>query len=474
MKCTTALVALHVPLTAGWRPTSTDYIDHETLPVRCHMTRRSREAELCDMAFDAIALSWPRQVDEIGFAEPILDEDGIFDVYITDEYTEGGAYVAGEGGDADPDDDRMGQPSYMALDPTIPTDEFASYVAHEFNHVLQYSMDFTEPTLPVWEATATAAEAWTLDDYKVWGEWVADFQEHSWMGLLGDGYILWDDYGIWSYHEYGAAIWILHLDHTYYDGTGEGGAELWWALTQDGWSNEPDVLDAWGDVTVGKWYDALTEFVAFNLVSDDPARRPAWVDDRDDGNWGPVPMDSVSEADLPATVTPEWGIAPSGWVHVELPDAPEHLVVSYEGDEDSRYALVAVAADGTVQTTTDWPVRLEATGPVDVAVVNLGDVSFDGDDRLVMSEIDISFAVVPPEEDPDTDDPVDTDIPDDTDDPIVDDTPPADSSDDDSKSRGCAVVGTGASWTAIVGLMAIARRRRSSVLESTGQSEQER
>ena len=27
--------------------------------------------------------------------------------------------------------------------------------AHEFNHVLQFATDFTEPTLPIWEATAS-------------------------------------------------------------------------------------------------------------------------------------------------------------------------------------------------------------------------------------------------------------------------------------------------------------------------------
>jgi len=459
MKCATALVAMHMSVADGWRPESEKSFDHDSLPIRCHVVDTAHEV-LCQVAFDTIELSWTVQVDKLGFADPILDDDDRFDVYITTEYTEGGAYVAGEGGDANPDDGRMGQQSYMALDPAIPESEFASYVAHEFNHVLQYSMDFVEPTLPVWEATATAAEAWTLEDYRIYGEWVADFQAYPWMGILGDSYVMWDDYGIWSYHEYGAGIWILHLDHTYFDGEGAGGAALWWALVQDSFVNEPDVLDAWETVTGGSWADALIEFVAFNLVSHDPDRRPAWVDDRDDGDWGSVPMDTLEAADLPATVTPEWGVAPTGWVHVELPDAPEDLVVSVEGDDSVDLALVVVDADGAVQVSRDWPARVELTGAIDVAVVHLANGEFDADGRLEMSPLELSFAVVPPTEPGDTGSPEDSGTPDDTDDTddLVDDTEPVDSSDDTDKG-GCSVTGTAASWPLLAGLMVAARRR---------------
>jgi uncharacterized protein (TIGR03382 family) len=456
---------MQATLVDGWRPSSRDYIDHDTLPVRCHIQRVDHR-ELCDITLDAIALSWTVQVTELGFAEPILDDDDRLDVYITNEYTEGGAYVAGEGGDANPSDGRMGQPSYMALDPSIPTDEFASYVAHEFNHVVQYSMDFVEPTLPVWEATATAAEAWTLDDYQIYGEWVADFQAYPWMGILGDSYILWDDYDVWSYHEYGAGIWILHLDETYFGGTGEGGAALWWALVQDSRTNEPDVLDAWGDVTGGTWSEALAGFVAFSLISHDADLRPAWVADADDGDWGSVPMETVSSAELPTVVVPEWGIAPTGWVHIELPDAPEDLVVSYEGDDSVEVVLVAVDADGNVQTADDWPVRLDATGAVELAIINMGAAEFDADDRLDMAPLEIALTVVPSGEEPDTGDPSDSGDPDDSDDgsPVVDEDPPEDSELDgssaDGDKGGCSATGTTASWAVLVGLLAVARRRQ--------------
>lgn len=459
MKCATALVAMHLSAVDGWRPESTTYVDHETMPFRCHMVDEAH-ADLCALALETMAVSWRVQVDELGFAEPILDDDDRFDLYITSEFTGGGAYVAGEGGDGDPDDGRMGQQSYMALDPTIPLDEFPSYVAHEFNHVVQYSTDFIEPTLPAWEATATAAEAWTIDDHQIWGEWVADFQSNAWMGVLGDGYRLWDDFGIWSYHEYGAGIWILHLDHTHFDGTGTGGAALWWAMAQDSIINEPDVLDAWAAVTGGPWTDALEELVAFNLVSHDPARRPAWVDDRDDGEWGSVPMETLSGSDLPATVIPEWGVAPTGWVHLELSDTPEDVVVSLAGADGLKVALVAVDTDGTVQTDRTWPVRLELTGDVDLAVVNLGPPELDGDDPIELFPLEITLAVEPVVDPEDTGDPNtdDTDEPSDNDEPLIDGSP-SDASDDEADKGGCSATGTAAGWTLLAGLMGVARRR---------------
>lgn len=478
MKCTTALMAMHATVADGWRPSSSRTIDHDTLPVRCHMVDRRHE-RLCEVALETIELSWRVQVDDLGFAEPILDDDDRFDVYITTEYTEGGAYVAGEGGDADPSDGRMGQPSYMAVDPSIPERDFAGYIAHEFNHVVQYSMDFVEPTLPVWEATATAAEAWTLEDYKIYGDWVATFQAYPWMGLLGDSYILWDDYDIWSYHEYGAGIWILHLDETHFEGTGTGGADLWWALVQDSRNNEPDVLDAWADVTGGSWKDSLAEFVAFNLVSHDADRRPAWVDDHDDGDWGSVPMATVWAEDLPMTMTLEYGIAQTGWVHLELPDSPDDLVVSYRtDDEELGVVLVAVYADGTTQTASEWPVRLDQSGAVDLAIINMGAPEFDADDRLEMARIEISMEVVPEEPEPeDTGSPDDTDTlddPDDDDDAVADDSPDdaggdgtaeVGGDDSDPKSGGCSVTGSATSWVALVGLMAVARRREGGAAE---------
>jgi len=454
MICRTALMATVVHVTDGWRPSAVGAVDHVDLPLRCHY-EDPVDKPRCDAVLEHIGQAWTIQVYDLGFHDPIFDDDHIFDVYLSTDGTDGGAYVMGEGDDADPDDGRMGQASFMVLDPSITDAEMESYVAHEFNHVLQYSTDFVEPTLPVWEATATAAEAWTLSGYQVYGPWVADFQTHTWMGLLGDGYVLWDDYGIWSYHEYGAAIWILHLDNVYFGGTGASGAALWSALEQDGWENEPDVLDAWGTVTGGDWTAALDEFVAFELISGNGALRPDWVDTHDDGHWGAVPYATVHAADLPTTVSPEFGVAPTGWVQLELVDAPEGLAVSVDSPEGVRLSLVAVDDSGNAQFTRTLPATLEVSGDVQLAVLHLGGEDFDADNRLVLTGMDVHLSL--PEED-DTAVPEDSgepDVPEDSGEPL--DTPAG--TDGGADKGGCATVGAvGGGWLMAMGLVGVRRR----------------
>ena len=47
---------------------------------------------------------------------------------------------------------------------------------------------------------------WPLEEY------IVDFQSQPWVGLLGDGWMLEEEYGIWSLW-YGAALWLFFLDH---------------------------------------------------------------------------------------------------------------------------------------------------------------------------------------------------------------------------------------------------------------------
>lgn len=444
MICQTAAVAALPFAVDGWRPDASFHRDSDIRPVRCHTTTLD-EKDVCEAVLAAMEHAWDVQVDTLGFRAPILDSDDRFDVYISSQGTAGGAYVAGEGGDARPDDGAWAQSSYMVLDPTIPAEELESYVAHEFNHVLQYSTDFAEPTLPVWEATATAAEAWTLPDYKVYGPWVADFQTHTWMGLLGDGTRLWDDYGIWSYHEYGAAFWIFHLDHTHGDGAGSAGVALWEALVQDGPTNEPDVLDGWAAITGLDWQDALLEMVVAHLSSADPDRA-AWVDARDDGHWGPVPYATVSTAELPAEVTAS--IAPTGWLHIALPDAEAGATLTLSTDGEPELVILEHGASGTV-THTGPSAELTQSGPVDVAVVSFGPSGFDADDRLVLDTLTIAI------EGPVDDEP----LPLDSADPSQDSGDAGDGSESASKdSGGCSSIG-GLGWAWWAGLLVVARRR---------------
>ena len=251
MICRTAIVAA---MTAGLvedpRPDSVGYIDSTVLPARCHWADEA-DATLCDIALAALEVAWPIQVEQMGFYPPMPDDDGLLDLYITEQWTGGGAYALGTYTDEDTEDGRMGSHAYIALAPSIGPDLMASYVDHEFNHVLQYGTDFTENLLVLWEGTANIA-AWyvhpdvALDEFAMF-----DFQATPWAGLMIDSYRLADDYGLWSYYEYGAMLWNLFLEDGW-GGSGEASAALWALGAQDGWDNEPDMLDAL-DLLTGDW-----------------------------------------------------------------------------------------------------------------------------------------------------------------------------------------------------------------------------
>ena len=447
MLCRTAAVASLALLADGWRPVATDHVDHASLPVRCHWADAA-DAGLCEIVLETVAVAWTAQVEVLGFAAPMPDDDGILDVYLTTEGTEGGAYVSGPSVDEDPDDGRMGCHGYMALDPSISRDDMPAYVAHEFNHLTQFATDFAEPTLPVWEATATAAEAWTLPDTRIAASYVRDFQRWPWMGILGDGYILWDDHGIWSYHEYGAGLWILHMDAVHGDGAGAVGPALWAALAQEGWTNEPDVLDAWATVAGMPWEEALLAFTAFrHLPGTDAA--PAWTEAAGDDRWAIVPSARVGADQRAAghTLAPEPGVYPTGSYHftLEAVDAAAPAQLRVTGGEGIRWALLLTDAAGQVEDGDPAGHETALEGTLTVAVVNLGPAGFDADDRLVptVPRIEVGDAILDTASDDgggggdgnDGDDGI-PDRPDDTGAAApAADTPPGD------KDGGCAVLG---------------------------------
>lgn len=257
MLCKTT--ALTAQLLAGWLPNSIGHQDSQTHPVRCHY-ELAEDAGRCAIVLEAVEQAWTAQVDTIGFPAPVPDEDGLLDVYLHKD-PDGGAYAwCGTNPDSDPEDGRSGCAAIIAIDREIPDKILPWYLAHEFNHTLQWATDFNEGTLPVWEGTATAAEPWTdADTFRVDKSYVSDFQSTPWLGLLGDGNFLWDEYELWSYYEYGSALWIQYLDHTYGDGQGSGGRDLWLGLAQEGLPNTPDVLDS-VDALSGDWREALMSF----------------------------------------------------------------------------------------------------------------------------------------------------------------------------------------------------------------------
>lgn len=366
VQCKTfAMMAASLWWAGDGRPEATYNVDNADGTVRCHY---SQEAQLsrCNKALALWDEIWAVQVDQWGWVPPIADRgaggSAAYDIYISAD-ADGGAYVNSNYEDVDEGDDRISGSSYMVLAPTIPADELHLYMAHEFNHMLQFATDMSEPTLPVWEAAATWAEEVTYPGEGSSADVAPDFQRTPWLSLLGDSNTLWADHDVWSLYEYGAVLWLDHLREEY----GVDSLTLWEAMINPTWKNEPDVLDAYDQLT-GGWQAALLDLsITRARIGTDLA--PAWAQEL-------YPNARVRTAGALGVDAPELTPDPLpydlGVVYVEVDVAePTWLVV--DGDPDVSWAVVLVE-DGVV---AEGPVLLE--GPQTVGVVNLGPADFDGD-----------------------------------------------------------------------------------------------
>ncbi len=371
------------------RPESVQRTDSPTHPIRCHYETQA-DAARCDDVLEYAELAWDIQVDDIGFAAPPADhgEGGSddLDIYLTlDGGGAGSAWAMcdwQDGGclDTDPDDGWASAPSWLAIDSATPDEDLPSFVVHEFNHACHYAMDYAEPFLVVWEASAVAAEHWSWPDWNPSSSDIADYQATPWVSaVLQDGYMLWDDYGAWSYYEYGSVIWLWWLDHSYGDGMGSVAPELWTEMTQEGYRYEPDLLDAWQAIS-GDWRTSLLAFTAERARMGGP-NGPAWLEFA--GEQARAAR-AETDVELPSELEPQMPPFPLGAVFYDLSVEEGAMVdLSLEDLDDEDWALVVVEP-GAQQLTRGTEARYGPTQSqtITVAVVNLGPPELDADDRL--------------------------------------------------------------------------------------------
>jgi len=377
------------PLWRMDRPDSIGSITSDEYPIRVHWDRESDQQKAADVM--AIAeLSWAVQVDQLGFRAPVLPDGEAgpqLDIYLApigewEAWVEPNWYE-----DTDPGDGYNSTGGYIAIDRELPAEWIPSYVAHEFNHTTQFATDFSEETLTIWEATAVSAQTWTLGDEGIWDWDVADFQEAPWApALVADGELVYAWSGQGYIYEYGAALWVMHLDQVLGDADGSAGPALWDATANEGWSYEPDVVDAVLEVSnqdLGTFMNGLA--------------RTRWLTgDRWDARGLPEAQDWTEEeavptellvqsADIPLRTDFEWGPTITGqlFIEVDLDGRDDELVIELSSVAGFDSALWVLADGEEFQASGSQPrVELQTANieSLVIAISNLGPPDWDGDD----------------------------------------------------------------------------------------------
>lgn len=373
---------------AAWagRPSSEHRVALPDRPVVCHSDVEADPH--CDLVLAGIDEAWAVLVEELGFAVPLSDGEAgggpELDVYLSSRGTggAGGAYVICDGAESDPcvdvlaGDGLASTPSYIVIDPETPEVNLSAYARHEFAHVLQYATDFEEPFISFWEGVAVAAEGWTDPSAPVDPGPIADYQAAPWASvILQDGYHLDELYGLWSYYEYGAVLWVRWLDERHGDGAGAIGPALWSATANDPGVNEPDVLDAWASVGG----DVSGDLVAFT-------RFRSKVGTAEGADWlGELPattqLDCEGERTARAGESGEWAARHEVW-----PLGFACLSVTHETGLDVSFVdagdFVLLDLDAPEDTPGEVSLRFEGAGTVRLALLRLPTEDFDADDVL--------------------------------------------------------------------------------------------
>lgn len=265
-------------------------------PLMVHYQRTGDEAKALEM----IALleeSWLVQVDSLGFTAPLDDQgacgpDGRYDVFIWPGID--GAFVSGI--NTNPATPHTDWTTYMAIDVSGATGGVLldTYMAHELNHALQASDDWTEDGQH-YEAGATFAEALVYPDENDWFFEIRDFQNNPHWSLF------YDDFGA-TWYTYAAAMYLHYLYDRFFTGDPGFYARIWRGTRSNVGDARPDYFDALRNVLLIErgvtLDDSVAEFMQWRW----------FVADQDDGahftkgaEWPKtVAVTDVDAADIPS------------------------------------------------------------------------------------------------------------------------------------------------------------------------------
>jgi MYXO-CTERM domain-containing protein len=473
----------------NFRPADSGFVDSAIYPLRLHYRDPSEVDRVTNVLMPMAEDVWAVEIDQMGWPTPPTDNlvggSDAYDIYFTEDETYRGAYTFGFGPDVIPNDNWYSNATYIAVDDRISDGEMEAFIAHEFNHALQWTIDGKERTLFVWEATAEAIADIVYDDIDYSYE-VRSFQALPFMSLLHDSYN--PDiypYGYDGYfYEYGGLLFTTYLEEKY--GTKDGTVllKLWDDLAQPVSTDEPDFLDAIALVdpsvpSVAAVYADFAVWRMFTSTDDDGAHY------EEAGLLGDYALVNA-EATLALDEVDGWSGSPAippydigaTYYRIDLGAGSEqavHAVVT--GDPGTQWGIawaVWMTAGGPATTGSTWvadgqplsaDIPLSGGARAAIGVLNTGPAGLDPNDadprqRSFTLDLSLVDAADPPGDTGtppvDTDDPpADTDPPDDT------DLPPADS-DVGGEKGGCGCDTRGSMPLAALALLAVPaiRRRR--------------
>ena len=322
--------------------------------------------------------NWDYQVDTLGFTAPVSDQgqcgaDGNYDIFIWPGID--GAFVSGVA--TNPATPHRDWSTYMAIDIRGSTgDEFLNtFMAHEFNHALQASDDWTEGDQH-YEAGATFAEALVYPDETDWYFEMEDFQSRPQWSLF------YDDMGA-TWYIYAAAMYLHYLYERHYPGDPAFYARIWRGTRSVPGQARPDYLDAVRQLLLSERGVTLDETVVEFM-------QWRWfVDQYDDGahfskgdEW-PFTV-AVTDVDVSAAVPTQslaaqiyggnyFRLTNSGAVAVSLTATIDH------NDPEVTWELVDVSSGQIVAPIDLAPgeSRVVFAIPLPIAEVWTGNLSFD-------------------------------------------------------------------------------------------------
>lgn len=344
------------------RPRSVGFVDSAIYPIRVHYRQNGDQARALNLVLPAAEQSWAVEVDQMGWPAPPPDAgvggDDRYDLYLTDE-TSGGAFCAGDGPDVTPGDHWYSVPSYIALDEqSISDDEMMFFVAHEFNHALQYTIDAREAEFFVWESTAEAIASLVDDTSELYYEEIWDFNGLPFASILFDaGSSEITDYGDFDDYEYGGIVFASFLEERYGTGDGTTLLQLWDDLAQPTGQQEPDFVDALARVhpSAPSAAAVYTEFAVWRMFAASADDGAHFVEGAE---WDERAI-VQTEADL--------DLAAADGATLEPRAEPYELGTSYwrvalgQGTDDALHA--ELAGEGGVQWGLVWAVWPTDGGP---------------------------------------------------------------------------------------------------------------